>query len=114
MSNNESDVEKHLRKLVVEKGGLVRKWVSPHHVGVPDDIVINTITVGEMIDQLKQRDPGEVFADISFVEVKTHIGKLSSMQEREAVRLRAHGAKVHVVYGRKGVELFVDEFIQTT
>ncbi len=88
MSHRESDVEKHLHKLVTEAGGTTRKWTSPGHVGVPDRIVV--------INGL-----------IEFAEVKTEVGKLSSMQEREIARLRDHGARVEVVYGKRGVELYV-------
>lgn len=92
MANRESDVEKHLHKLVTAAGGTTRKWVSPNYVGVPDRIVIYK-------------------GHVRFVEVKTQIGKLSSMQEREITRLREHGAVVDVVFGKKGAELYVEKLI---
>lgn len=90
MSNNESDVERHLHCKITELGGTTRKWTSPNYVGVPDRIVIFN-------------------GSIWFVEVKTMVGKLSPMQEREIKRLREHGARVDVVYGKKGVDLYIDK-----
>ena len=90
MANNESDVEKYLHQLITQLGGTTRKWTSPQHVGVPDRIVF-------------------LNGCVEFVEVKTQVGKLSPMQEREVARLRQHGARVDVVYGKRGVELYVEE-----
>lgn len=92
MANRESDVEKHLHKLITAAGGTTRKWVSPNYVGVPDRIVIYK-------------------GHVRFAEVKTQVGKLSSMQEREIKRLRDHGAVVDVVFGKKGAELYVEKLI---
>ena len=89
----ESDVEKYLHQQVTKLGGTTRKWVSPNYVGVPDRIVI-------------------LNGSIEFVEVKTNTGKLSPMQEREIKRLREHGCQVHIVYGKEGVDLYIQELIK--
>lgn len=91
MPNRESDVEKYLHTQITKLGGTTRKWTSPNYVGVPDRIVIL---------------PGGL---VEFAEVKTEIGKLSSMQEREIKRLRDLGCHVEVVYGKKGVDLYVEK-----
>ena len=91
--SKESDVEKYLHSEIAKLGGTTRKWSSPNYVGVPDRIII-------------------VNGHIEFTEVKTKIGKLSSMQEREIKRLRDHGCKVTVIYGKKGVDLYVEELVK--
>ena len=78
MGRRENKVETHLKKEVNRIGGLSRKWVSPQHAYVPDQIVVfNGV--------------------IWFVEVKSQDGKLSSGQEREINRLREHGANALAV-----------------
>lgn len=90
MGSRENKVEKHLDKCFKKRGGLTRKWVSPGHTGVPDRICI-------------------VEGQVWFVEVKTHDGTLSSMQQRELNRLLATGAKCAVVYGCKDVDALMKE-----
>ena len=87
MGQRENKVETYLKKEVTRIGGLSRKWVSPQHAFVPDQIVI--------------------FEGVWFVEVKTHDGKSSSGQLREAVRLKEHGANVVTVTGKSGVDAFI-------
>lgn len=103
----ENKVEKYLDKEVTKLGGITRKWVSPGRDGVPDRIVIDTITVSEMIKKLQALDPSAPFADIHLVEVKTDDGKLTPVQEREHGRLREAGARVHTVYGQPSVDMFL-------
>lgn len=88
MGRRENKVETHLKSEVKRIGGLSRKWVSPAHAFVPDQIVIYE---------------GEVW----FVEVKTHDGKTTSGQEREHARLREHGANVVTVSGIGEVDNFI-------
>lgn len=88
MGKRENKVETHLKREVTRIGGESRKWVSPQHSFVPDQIVFYK-------------------GDIYFAEVKTSDGKLSSGQEREHARLRAQGANVVVVTGREGVDKFI-------
>ena len=89
MGKRENSVEKFLDEEIVKIGGITRKWTSPGRSGVPDRIVI-------------------VEGLVTFVEVKTLDGKLSSDQEREHVRLKEAGAAVLTVYGRESVTAFVN------
>jgi hypothetical protein len=86
----ENKVERYLKKQVTAQGGVSRKWVSPNHDGVPDQIIISR---------------GVVW----FVEVKSVDGVLSSVQKREHKRLRNAGANVTTVYGDVGVDTFIEE-----
>ena len=85
----ESRVEEWLKTQITKRGGLYLKFVSPGNVGVPDRIII--------------RD-GEVI----FVELKQEHGVLSEIQKIQIDRMRHHGAKVLVIYGRAGAEDLVE------
>lgn len=87
----ENKVEKYLDEQVKLVGGLTRKWVSPMQDGVPDRIVI-------------------VEGVVWFVEVKTLDGVLSSPQIREQQRLKDSGVNVTTVYGKTGVDKFMEYF----
>jgi hypothetical protein len=91
MGVRENKVEKYLDEQVKKLSGLTRKWVSPMHSGVPDRIVI-------------------VNGVVWFVEVKVTDGSLSPEQIREHPRLIAVGANVTTVYGRSGVDKFMEYF----
>jgi hypothetical protein len=91
MGARESKVERYLDEEVVLLGGLTRKWVSPGHTGVCDRIVF-------------------LQSDVWFVEVKTNDGRLSPEQIREHQRLKDQGAKVTTVYGKTGVDKFMEYF----
>jgi hypothetical protein len=91
MGVRENKVEKYLDEEVVLLGGLTRKWVSPGHSGVCDRIVF-------------------LQGDVWFVEVKTNDGRLSPEQIREHQRLKDQGANVTTVYGRSGVDKFMEYF----
>jgi hypothetical protein len=88
MGVRENKVERYLKSKVESLGGIARKWVSPGHDGVPDQIVI-------------------LNGVITFVEVKTTDGKLSVGQTREHNRLLNVGAKVTTVYGVAGVDQLI-------
>ena len=88
MGRRENKVETHLKSEVTLIGGISRKWVSPQHAHVPDQIVIYK---------------GIVW----FVEVKSHDGKLSSGQAREIAKLREHGANAMSVSGKSEVDEFI-------
>jgi len=90
MGTRENKVETYLRDQVKLLGGDTRKWVSPGRDGVTDQLVF----IGRRI---------------ILVEVKTSCGKLSVAQLREHVRLRVLGAPVVTVYGKKGVDEFVND-----
>ena len=72
-------------------GGKTRKWVSPGHDGVHDQILF--------ISGLPA----------IFVEVKTTDGKLSGAQKREHDRLRGVESKCMfaTVYGHKSVDILI-------
>ena len=92
MGARENKVERYLDEEVVLMGGITRKWISANQVGVPDRIVF-------------------IQGDVWFVEVKTNDGRLSPEQIREHQRLKDHGAKVTTVYGKTGVDKFMEYFI---
>lgn len=96
MGTREHKVEAYLREQVKARGGIARKWISPGHDGVTDEIV-----------RLPHWPVGMVIA----VEVKTVDGKLSSVQEREHARLRDAGVIVYTVYGEEGVDEFLKEWL---
>jgi hypothetical protein len=92
MGKRENKVETYLKAEVTRIGGLSRKWVSPQHAFVPDQIVI--------------------YKGVWFVEVKTHDGDSSSGQVREAVRLKKHGAKVVTITGKSGADAFIRRLVE--
>lgn len=94
----EKTIEQRLVKKVQQAGGVAYKWVAPGQSGVPDRIVIMPTEAG----------PARVF----FVELKTDTGRLSKVQERQHMRLKALGADVRVVWGRDGVDAFIEEVMQ--
>lgn len=86
----EKQIELKLAEGVKALGGIAYKFVSPGNVGVPDRLVIL---------------PG---GSVIFVELKTKVGKVSAVQQHQIARLRSRGAEVHVLWGRAGV----DDFLQ--
>lgn len=90
MGKRENKVETYLKKEVEAVGGISRKWVSPGVTGVTDQIII-------------------VEGHVWFVEVKTLDGHLSTAQRREQLRLSMARANVRTVYGREGVDEFIEE-----
>ena len=85
----ESAVEDYLRKKILAEGGKSYKFTSPGNSGVPDRIVI-------------------LRGLVVFVELKQDTGTLGKIQKAQIAQMTAQGAKVHVVYGKKGVDLFMD------
>lgn len=85
----ESRVEEWLKTQITKRGGLYLKFTSPGNIGVPDRIIIRN---GEVI----------------FVELKQEHGVLSEIQKAQIARMRDHGAKVLVAYGKSGAEFLVD------
>ena len=91
MGVRENKVETYFKgRVKSELKGISRKWVSPGHDGVPDQIPV------------WPKSPGNVY-----VEVKTIDGELSPVQSREHERLREMGALVFTVWGEAGVDLFI-------
>lgn len=85
----ESAVEEFLGRRVKAEGGKYLKFTSPGNSGVPDRIVI-------------------LRGMVVFVELKQDTGTLSKVQRTQIKSMTAQGAKVHVVYGKKGATLFMD------
>ena len=75
----ERDIEKRVKAYAESKGWLTRKWVSPGHAFVPDQIFI--------------RPDGLVI----FIEFKKEGARPTAGQNREHTRLREHGCLVYVV-----------------
>lgn len=91
----ETDVEKHLRKQVIAKGGLIRKMIWPGHRGAPDRLVVwrqNLYGTGNVID---------------FVELKAPGKKPDPHQEREHAKLRAAGCTVIVLDTIEAVDTYI-------
>lgn len=85
----EKDIEKRLKTMVENCGGLCLKWVCPGWSGVPDRIVL--------------LPGGRVF----FVETKRPSGgKLSRLQEWWQHKLKALGFKAAVVWNEHDLHLF--------
>lgn len=90
MAAAENAVETYLHREVSKRGGTSFKWTSPGRVGVPDRIVVWPMGM------------------IHFVEVKTLDGKLSAAQSRCIQHLRDLGAPTFVVYGKEGVDSYLE------
>jgi hypothetical protein len=75
----ERDVEKSLKRYAESKGWLTRKWTSPGHAFVCDQIFIA---------------PG---GKVVFVEMKRPGGKATPGQLREHEKLRNQGCTVYVI-----------------
>ena len=77
----EKDIEERLGKLLKKLGCLYLKFISPGNPGVPDRIVITPD--GRTI----------------YIELKTEIGRLASIQKWQIGRLKAAGADVRTIKG---------------
>lgn len=84
----EKDVERWVGEKVKEMGGLWLKFVSPGHTGVPDRLLI-------------------LHGTTLYVEMKDDNGRLSSIQKATLQTIAKQDVGVHVVYGRKGAEKFI-------
>lgn len=87
----EKEIERRMRNLVRERGGLTRKFISPNAPGVPDRIVITPQGV------------------VWFVELKTTSGRLTPLQKYEIAEFEKMGANVRVVYGWDAAKKFIEE-----
>jgi hypothetical protein len=79
MNKLEKDIEKAVKTYAESKGWLTRKWTSPGHSFVPDQIFI--------------RPDGHVI----FIEFKRNGGVATPGQLREHEKLREHGCTVYVI-----------------
>lgn len=87
----ESQIERRLVQGVKAKGGMCLKFTSPGTPGVPDRIVLTS--------------EGRVY----FVELKTVIGRLASIQKWMIGEMQKCGAEVRVLHGPDAVKEFLDE-----
>jgi hypothetical protein len=86
----EREIEKRVKTYAESKGWLTRKWTSPGHSFVPDQIFINP--VGRVI----------------FLEFKRHGGLPTAGQLREHEKLRKQGCSVIVIDSVAMGHVFVD------
>lgn len=75
----EKDIEKTIKRYAESKGWLTRKWCSPGHSFVPDQIFINPT------------------GRVMFVEFKRNGCVPTPMQAREHQKLRDQGCSVFVI-----------------
>jgi len=90
MGYEENKVESYLNKEVKKLGGFTRKFAYIGRRGGADRIIF-------------------LFGKTCLVEVKTTDGKESKLQTAERRRIRATGARAHVVYGKEGVDTWINE-----
>ncbi len=89
----ESKIEKLLTEQIQSIGGNTRKWISPQHNGVPDQILFHP-----------RRVP-------FFIEVKKKGEFPSPHQWREIMRLIKLNCEAGYLAGSKEVELFMMNYI---
>lgn len=87
----ESKIEAKLVRMVRDRGGLCYKFVSPGNPGVPDRLIV--LPGGRVI----------------FVELKTEVGRLASIQRWQQEQLRSRGVEVRTLRGLDEVEQFIEE-----
>jgi len=87
----EKEIERRLGQMLEKRGCLYLKFESPGNPGVPDRIVI--LPSGVTI----------------YVELKTHIGRLSNIQKWQTGRMKERGADVRVIKGWEQAQDFVKE-----
>ena len=86
----ERDIEKRVKAYAESKGWLTRKWTSPGHSFVPDQIFI--------------RPDGHVY----FLEFKRNGARPTAGQLREHEKLRKQGCVVDVIDSVEGGKVWVD------
>ena len=93
MTPLEKDIERKLRQMVEDHGGLCLKWVCPGGAGVPDRIALL---------------PG---GRIVFVELKRPGGRVSKMQEWWMAKLCRLDFDCMVVWNEGDLSLFKEWFL---
>lgn len=84
----EKEIEAAVKRYAESRGWLTRKWTSPNHAFVPDQIFLNYIPP----------EHRELVARyIRFAEIKRTGKKPTAGQEREHQRLRNQGFAVDVI-----------------
>lgn len=89
----ESQIEARLVQGVKARGGMCIKFTSPGMPGVPDRIVITPA------------------GRVCFVELKTEIGRLASIQKWVISEMQKRGADVRVIKGPEAVKEFLEEVL---
>lgn len=84
----ERDIEKRVKAYAESRGWLTRKWTSPGHAFVPDQIFLNYVPPEHRLLIAKY---------IRFVEMKREGAKPTAGQQREHTRLREQGFAVDVI-----------------
>lgn len=87
----EKEIERRMGEMLKRRGCLYFKFESPGNPGVPDRIVITP--TGRIV----------------FVELKTHLGRLSNIQAYQIGRMRGNQAEVRTVKGWEQAKAFVEE-----
>jgi len=88
----EKDIEKSVKRYAESKNWLTRKWTSPGHSFVPDQIFI--------------RPDGLVI----FIEFKRSGKKAEPAQLREHEKLRNHGCLVYVIDSVESGKALIDHY----
>ena len=88
--HTEKQIEQYLVKRSREAGFMCVKWTG--ETGVPDRILIAR-------------------GSVTFVEVKSPIGKLSAIQKLMHLKLQDQGATVVTVYGYDSVDWLINELL---
>lgn len=89
----EKEIERRMVKMVVDRGGLCYKFISPNNPGVPDRLIITPN--GRII----------------FVELKTEIGRLATIQKWQIDQMRKRGADVRVIKGWPQAQALIEEVL---
>lgn len=87
----ESEIERRMERAITKMGGLCWKFTSPGTIGVPDRIVI--LPNGH----------------VTFVELKTAIGRLANIQKYRIEQLQEHNVDARIIRGVESMQAFVDE-----
>lgn len=87
----ESALEKYFRQEVLQRGGWTIKLTGT--AGIPDRLVMM---------------PGGA---VSFVELKTDVGRISKIQDAVQRKLIKLGCDVHTLYGRSGVDEWLSNYM---
>ena len=96
----EKEIETKVKEYARSKGWITRKWTSPGHAFVPDQIFLNFVPP----------EHREIVAKyIRFVEMKREGRKPTPGQEREHTRLREQGFVVDVVDNVERGKEIIDE-----
>jgi hypothetical protein len=100
----EKDVEGPVKEYAKDLGFWVRKFVSPAHRSVPDDIFTAPGPPGATMEELVATLHKRTF----FVEFKRPGEPATESQEREHVRMRAYGHAIYVIDNEAAGKALID------